>query len=260
VTSSLYVDAATALHRVHPVSKLAAAAAVFAAAFSLEDPRLLWPYPTVLLAVALLAGASPNLRRLAPLLLVVPLGALVLWTFFFAGGSPLVELGPIRPTAAGAWFGTGMAAKLLTFLLLNVVLVSTTRVEELTYAFTRLGLPYRVGFALTLAFRLVPVFVDSAAMVLQAQRLRTLGEEPRGVVQRVRRAAPVIVPVFMGALRRADRMAVALEMRGFGRPGRRSGVVRPTAGPWDAVVVAAGLAALGLAVAARLAGAGLVAR
>jgi energy-coupling factor transport system permease protein len=206
------------------------------------------------------ARATPNLRALRPLLVVMPVGALVLWTFFYAGGTPIAELGPLRMTVAGAVYGLGMALKLLTFLLLNVLLLSTTRVEELTVAFTRLGLPYRVGFAFTLAFRLVPVFVDSAATVLQAQRLRTLGEEPRGIVERIRRTAPVIVPVFMGALRRADRMAVALELRGFGRAGTRSGVLELRTGMPDAVVLAVAAVALATAVAIRWQGWGLIER
>lgn len=260
MTSSLYLARETALHRLHPVTKLCVALAFFAAVFSLEDPRVLWPYPSLLLGVALAAGAAPNLKRLRALFVAIPLGALVLWTFFFAGGEPIASLGPLRPSAAGAAFGLGMGFKLLTFLLLNVVLLSTTRVEELTYAFTRLGMPYRVGFALTLAFRLVPAFVDSAATVLQAQRLRTLADEPRGLVARARRAVAVIVPVFMGALRRADRMAVALDLRGFGRPGRRTGILEPRAGWRDLVALAVAGAALAAAVVVRLSGAGLVGR
>ena len=34
--------------------------------------------------------------------------------------------------------------------------------------------------------------------------------------QRVRRYVPVMIPVFMGALRKANNMAMALEARGFG--------------------------------------------
>ena len=37
---------------------------------------------------------------------------------------------------------------------------------------------------------------------------------------------PVIVPVFMGALRRADAMAMALEARGFSRQAARTTFLR----------------------------------
>ena len=76
-------------------------------------------------------------------------------------------------------------------------------------------MPYKLGFTMTLAFRLVPVFLDAAVTVVQAQRCRGFNFDEGNLVQRARRYVPVIVPVFMGALRRADGMAMALEARGF---------------------------------------------
>src|SRR5206468_961941 len=95
------------------------------------------------------------------------------------------------------------------------------------------GLPYTIGFTLTLAFRLVPVFFDAALSVVQAQRCRGLEFGRGGLVARLRRFVPIIVPVLIGALRRADRMAMALELRGFnsGRP--RTTYLRARAGRAD---------------------------
>ena len=53
-----------------------------------------------------------------------------------------------------------------------MLFLSTTKVEEFTAGLARLGVPYRVGFAITLSFRLVPLFIDSALTVVQAQNLR----------------------------------------------------------------------------------------
>lgn len=255
MTSSLYLDTPSALHRVHPVCKLGAAAAFFVAVFSLEHPLAIAPYTVVLLLAALAAHAGPNLRRLRALFIVIPLGTIVVWTIFYRGPGAAATY---RPSVAGFVFGLGMGLKLSCFLLLNVVLLSTTRVEELTSAFTRLGLPYRVGFTLTLAFRLVPLFVDSAATVLQAQRLRSLGDEPRGIVARLRQTVPVIIPVFMGALRRADQMAIALDMRGFSLPGPRRALLERPVGVRDLAVVVVALAAPVTAYLVRTAGLGLV--
>jgi len=256
VTSSLYLDRPSALRDAHPLCKLAAAAAFFVAVFSLEHPLAIAPYALALLLAALGARAGPNLRRLRALFIVIPLGTIVMWTFFYRG--PDAPVG-YRPSLPGLVFGLGMGLKLTCFLLLNVVLLSTTRVEELTSAFTRLGLPYRVGFTLTLAFRLVPLFVDSAATVLQAQRLRSLGDEPRGVVARLRHTIPVIIPVFMGALRRADQMAIALDMRGFSLPGKRHALLERPIGARDLTVLAVALGAPLTAYAIRASGLGLVA-
>jgi energy-coupling factor transport system permease protein len=113
-----------------------------------------------------------------------------------------------------------MATKLSTFLATGALFLSTTRIEEFAYAFTLLGLPYRISFTLTLAFRLVPLFLESALTVIQAQRCRGLDIHRGHLFQRLPHYVLVFIPVFMGALRRADQMAIALEARGFnsGRP------------------------------------------
>src|SRR5260370_33587554 len=76
--------------------------------------------------------------------------------------------------------------------------------------------PYRVRFAISLSFRLVPLFIDSAVTIVDAQRLRGYDFNQGGPLERVRRYVPVVIPVFMGALRKANNMAMALEARGFG--------------------------------------------
>lgn len=258
MTSSLYLERRSFLHDLHPLAKLVAAAAFFVAVFSLEHPAAVAPYTAALLAAALAAHAGENLRRLRPLLVVIPAGTILVWTFFFRGPASQPGSRGFGPSWLGFVFGVGMGLKLLSFLLLNVVLLSTTRVEELTGAFTRLGLPYRVGFTLTLAFRLVPLFVDSTATVLQAQRLRSLDAEARGIVARLRQAVPVIIPVFMGALRRADQMAIALDMRGFSLPGARRAIVARRFAARDAVALAVAVAVPLSAYLVRALGGGLV--
>src|SRR5690606_36584454 len=133
------------------------------------------------------------------------------------GQPPLLTWGPLHVSRTAPVFALGMALKLETFLAAGMLFLSTTRIEEFAYALTRLGMPYAVGFTMTLAFRLVPVFIDAALTVVQAQRCRGLDFERGSFVERVRRYVPVLVPVFMGALRRADQMAMALDARGFQR-------------------------------------------
>lgn len=211
----LYIEPPTRLHGLHPIVKLLGMLAVFVAAFVSERPASLVPLAALALALIAAANGFPNIYRLRWLFGLVFVMTFVIWTLFYRGGTPLVQWGPIGISVAGLEFALGMALKLVTFLAIGIVFLSTTKIEELAWALTRAGMPYKLGFTMTLAFRLVPVFLDSATTVVQAQRCRGFDFDQGGIAERVRRYVPVIVPVFMGALRRADGMAMALEARGF---------------------------------------------
>ena len=221
---NLYLDRDTWVHRLHPLVRLLGMIAVFIAAFAAERP--LWQLPLLVPLVLLLwwTGGWRNVWRLRLLFALVFVMTLLIWT-----SSTVPTIGRrcssgARSTSASTapWFGLGMALKLELFLGAGILFLSTTRIEEFAYALTRLGMPYKVGFTMTMAFRLVPVFVDAATTVVQAQRCRGLDFERGGLWQRVRRYVPVMVPVFMGALRRADQMAMALDARGFQRAAART--------------------------------------
>ncbi|HLY36687.1 MAG TPA: energy-coupling factor transporter transmembrane component T [Candidatus Binatia bacterium] len=224
---TLYVPRASPLHRLHPVTKVGGLVAFVIAAFVVDRPLVLLPLSVAVFALLLPAGAMANVRRLRVMFVLVFVFTLVTWTFFYRGH--------FAATGAGFAYGLSTAIRLDTFLAAGLLFLTTTRVEEVAYALGRLGVPYTVGFTLTLAFRLVPVFFDAALAVVQAQRCRGLELHRGGLVQRLRRFVPIIVPVLIGALRRADRMAMALELRGFnsGRP--RTTYLRARAGRADAV-------------------------
>ena len=248
---TLYVPAGTRLHRLHPVTKLGGLVAIVIAAFLVDRPLVLLPLAAAVVALLIPAGGLPNLLRLRVMLALVFVFTLVIWTFFY--GAVLV------PSYAGFLYGLSTALRLDTFLAVGILFLTTTRVEEVAYALGRLGVPYQIGFTLTLAFRLVPVFFDAALSVVQAQRCRGLEFGRGGLVTRLRRFVPVIVPVLIGALRRADRMAMALELRGFNSGRVRTTYLRARAGPADLIAGVVLVATTAAYVALWAAGAGTLA-
>src|SRR5262249_4867380 len=148
VSSSLYIERPSPVHKLHPLTKVVGVAAFFVAVFSLEQPLVIAPFLLALLIVIWLAGAAANLPRLPALVVGIPVATFVIWTVAYRRGEVLLALGPLSITEPGLLFGLGMGLKLESFLCLSIALLSSTRVEELTIAFTQLGLPYRVGFTL----------------------------------------------------------------------------------------------------------------
>ncbi len=212
-----YIDRAGVLHRLHPTVKVLALFVMFWSVYWVDHPLALLPLAIVIMLAARSAGAWPNFYRLRWLFVMVIFFTALAWMVFYRRGPALLDLGIIHLSRASLLFGFGRGLKLAELLATSVVFLSTTKIEEFTVGLLSIGVPYRAGFAITLAFRLAPLFMDSAVTVYQAQALRGYDFNRGGPLARVKRYVPVIIPVFMGSLRKANAMAMALEARGFGR-------------------------------------------
>jgi energy-coupling factor transport system permease protein len=212
----LYIDRRSFIHRLHPTVKIFALLIFFWSVYWVDTPLALVPLGVLIFALAWIGGAWPNFYALRWLFIPLVFFTTLVWMLTYREGVPLVNTRVLFVSRASLLFGFGRGLKLAELLAASVLFLSTTKVEEFTAGLSRLGVPYRVGFAITLAFRLVPLFMDSALTVVQAQTLRGYDFNKGGPFERVKRYVPVVIPVFMGALRKANNMAMALEARGFG--------------------------------------------
>jgi energy-coupling factor transport system permease protein len=116
--------------------------------------------------------------------------------------------------------------------------------ERLLRPLGRLGIPvHELGFMFVLALSFVPLFGREARRLADAHRLK-VGKARWGFRDRVRAAVPLLVPLFLGVLRRADELAVALDARCFVPAARRTSLLAPRATPADALALAVGGACL----------------
>lgn len=217
-----------------------------------------WTAPAALavLAVGLAAGAGPALRKSAPFLLTLLTVSTVLWSLLLGQGDPLFEAGPLVFRKESLLFGLAVGLRLVSWSAAGLAFMAVTPVEEMTWALHRLGLPYPAAFGLSMSVRLAGQFTDTARTVSQAQEVRGLDLRSGGLLARTRKAAPMIVPLLVLALRRVNRMAMAMESRGYGAGRRTSWIEHRWGGRETAAVLAAALLAAAC-VALRLEGFGV---
>jgi len=84
--------------------------------------------------------------------------------------------------------------------------------------FRRLGLPDKASFTMDLAFRFVPTLGRDFLITMDAQRARGYEVESvkGGIITRLRRLAPLIVPVTMQAIVTGEEVIDAMDLRAFG--------------------------------------------
>ena len=184
------------------------------------------PLLLVLLAVLLpaaLAGVLGRLVRLSLLLsLPIAISAVLINVFFFPGGQTvLLRLGPITATAEGLVFALEILVRILAISGAITLFYLTTRPAELVIDLERRGVSPRVAFVANASVQTVPAMVERAAQITAAQRARGLDTEG-SVWRRARGIVPIVGPVILGALGEVEERTMALEARGFTRPGRRT--------------------------------------
>ncbi len=256
---SLYVDRETFLHRLNARSKLALLTGIFVMAYVFGDP--LWvfvPLAASFLALVLVGG-WPNFKRLSFIVVALFLIGFAVWPAFTHGGGPVWLETPFGSiTEREVLFALGRSERIATFIIGGLLFVTTTSNEEIVAGMRSLGIPYAFCFAVGTALRLFPTFLGSANTVRQAQAAR--GHEVRGrnPVTLLRSYIPLLIPVFMTAIRNVQTQAMALEARGFDTRGSRSFYNRQSFTGADWVVTVFGLALVVGSLYLRLRGYGTV--
>jgi energy-coupling factor transport system permease protein len=184
--------------------------------------------PIILLLGAVLvpaigAGvARPLVRTTLLLSLPIAISVVLVNVFFFPGGQTvLFRIGPITATAEGLVFALEILARILAISGAITLFYLTTRPAELVVDLERRGVSARLTFVANASVQTVPAMVERAAQITAAQRARGLDTEG-SVLRRLRGVLPIVGPAILGSIGEIEERTMALESRGFTRPGRRT--------------------------------------
>lgn len=170
------------------------------------------------------------LAKLPPLWLarsIRPLFFILFFTFFIhvflTPGEAAWSLGPLTASKTGLTRGIFFSIRLILVVAVSSFITLTTTpvaltdaMESLLKPLKKVGLPvHELALMTTIALRFIPTLLDEARAVMTAQKARGADFESGGLIRRARSFIPVLVPLFVGAFRRADELALAMEARGY---------------------------------------------
>ena len=227
-----YVAVDSPVHRLDPRTKLLAAIALMVTVVRCDELPALTLFTVFVVLSARFARLPLGLlaRNLRPFLwlfaftlimhgLMTP-GAVV-WRL------PLTDL---DVTGEGLRFGGFFSLRLAVVISLAALLTLTTAPLELTDGLERLLNPLRrfgfpaheLAMMVTIALRFIPVLIEEAERLYRAQLARG-ADFSGGPIRRTRQLIPLLIPLFLAAFARADRLGVAMESRCYrGGEGRTS--------------------------------------
>jgi energy-coupling factor transport system permease protein len=234
----LYLDEETWVHRLDPRTKIMGTLILFSICLCFNHPLYVAGITVGVLAIAFSARTLLNFWRLRFILGLLIVFSVLLWPFFVKGPTVLWTWGPLQLSRESILYGIAVGFRLASLVGTGLILLSTTRNEELTNGLIRMGLPYPVAFALSTSLRLLPTFAGAGATIIQAQVSRGLDLESGNIFSRVGKFIPQAVPLFFYAIRHTNLLAMALESRGFSPGSKRTLYDEPKMGRTDYLVIA----------------------
>lgn len=223
--AELYEVGCTWLHRVHPLTKLAAVLPLSVAAFIGDTPRV----PAILLSAAVTTLLVSRLGSivLKSLRLIAPMG----FALFVIHGvlrpydsEPLVAWGPITISADGLAIAGTTASRLAVFVIAVTAAMATVHPKVFATSLVQRGVSHKLAYAYLAGAELLPEMKLRATQILDAQQSR--GFDTRGSLpRRFRTLFALLKPLLVSSLIGVEMRTLALESRGFSRPGRRTSAV-----------------------------------
>ncbi len=133
--------------------------------------------------------------------------------------SPVVfHVGWVPVTVSKIWFALNQVTRMLTMAMPALMLPYTLDPNIYGTAFRRMGVSDKVSFTMDLAFRFLPTFSRDFTTTMDAQRARgyEMDKLKGGLVARIQKLAPLIIPVVMQSTVTGEEVIDAMDLRAFG--------------------------------------------
>ena len=145
----------------------------------------------------------------------------VLNLFFTQDGEPLLNLGFAVITTGGLTRAIFMTVRILMLITCTFLLTYTTSpisltdgLESLLKPLNKIKVPvHELSMMMCIALRFIPTLIEETDKIMSAQKARGADFENGSIIDRAKALIPILVPLFIGAFRRADELATAMECR-----------------------------------------------
>ena len=237
--------ATTALDRLNPVTRLGLAVLASIPILITLDwvSALTMLVAQLVIFVACGVPVAQLAKRLAPLLLIAPIGALSMALYGRPGGRIWFDWWLITISERSLLMAVAVFIRILVLGTSAVVLIGGADPTRMADGLAQLlKLPARFVLGTLAGVRMVGLFAEDWRTMALARRARGLGDTGR-----LRRFATMAFALLVFAIRRGTKLATAMEARGFGADRPRTWARESRLGVADLVGLAITLAVCALA-------------
>ena len=164
-----------------------------------------------------------------------PMVGLIVFTSIFQilfanGGHVLAHFWIFSITTESLQNALYMVLRLILIIIMSTVLTLTTApltladgIETGLSPLKKLHVPvHELGLMLSISLRFIPTLLDDTTSIMNAQKSRGMDFGEGNFIQKIKSVIPILVPLFVSSLKRADDLAIAMESRGYNGGENRS--------------------------------------
>ena len=227
-----YVDTKSPLHALNGITKFALFMAWVTVVLTTFDLRLI--SVLIIAGLSLLKMTRVPLSVYKPLLIgtasVLMMNALFMFllapqqgTEYMGSTTVLLPLGHYSVTQETLFYLLTVTLKYFSMFPIALVFVFTTHPTEFAASLNRIGVPYKIAYAVSLTLRYLPEVKKDFVNIMHAQQARGLDlSKNTPLFLRLQNVSKILGPLIFSSLDRADQISNAMTLRGFGRHNRRT--------------------------------------
>lgn len=145
----------------------------------------------------------------------------VIFNIFLTDGEVIIQIWKIKVTREGIVIALAMAVRLIFLIMGSSLMTLTTTPNDLTDGLERslgflkiIRVPvHEIAMMMSIALRFIPILVEETDKIMKAQQARGADFESGGIIKKAKAMVPLLVPLFISAIRRAYDLATAMEAK-----------------------------------------------
>lgn len=147
----------------------------------------------------------------------------VLQLLFSQGDTILLQLGWIKITQEGVINAVKIIIRFILIIFMSTILTLTTTpleiadgIESLLKPLKKFKIPVQeIALVLSIALRFVPTLMQETEKIMDAQKSRGVEFNEGSLIERMKKIVPLLIPLFISSIDRADELATAMTARGY---------------------------------------------
>ena len=239
ITLGQYYPTESPIHKLDPRVKLFGTLVFIVSLFLAKNPAVYCIAATFLFTCIYISKVPVKyiMRGLKPVMVLMAFS--LLFNIFGTDGRVLVKVWKLKITYEGLIQAAYMGIRLVFLIMGSTIMTLTTTPNMLTDGLEK-------------SMRFLPILVEEADKIMKAQQARGADFDNGGIFKKTKALVPLLIPLFVSAIRRAYDLATAMEARCY-RGGKGRTKMKPLKYTGkDFVAYAILLVYLGIIIAAKI--------